>query len=89
MSRNGNIRDREIICFSSVIVCCSTIKVCCIVWQGNEPSGVQALALFASNALMFIAPFNAVAETCEADNGMSNMPVLLGVALIGATVGGE
>jgi len=36
-------------------------------------------------------PFDALAETCEADNSVlnMNMPVLLVVALIGATVGGE
>ena len=46
------------------------------------------MAFYVSNALMFTAPLKAMAETCEADNAMSNMPVLLAVALVGATVGG-
>ncbi|XP_058179157.1 protein FLUORESCENT IN BLUE LIGHT, chloroplastic isoform X2 [Rhododendron vialii] len=47
-----------------------------------------ALALIIVNALMFSAPFEALAETCEADKSIFNMPLLLFVALIGATVGG-
>ncbi|KAJ1401091.1 Tetratricopeptide-like helical domain superfamily [Sesbania bispinosa] len=41
-----------------------------------------------SNILMFSMPCKALAETCEADNSFFNMPILLAVALIGATVGG-
>lgn len=37
---------------------------------------------------MLTTPFKALAETCEADNSFFNMPLLLFVALIGATVGG-
>ncbi|KAF4399363.1 hypothetical protein G4B88_022446 [Cannabis sativa] len=55
--------------------------------QGNMQVNVPAVAFFVSNALVTV-PFKALAETCEADNSMSNMPVLLAVALIGATVGG-
>lgn len=47
-----------------------------------------ALALVIVNALMFSAPLEALAETCEADKSVFNMPLLLFVALIGATVGG-
>ncbi|KAF2323582.1 hypothetical protein GH714_036217 [Hevea brasiliensis] len=43
---------------------------------------------FFVNALMWTTPFEALAETCEADNSFFNMPLLLFVALIGATVGG-
>lgn len=38
---------------------------------------------------MFSMPNTALAETCEADNSVFNMPILLAVALIGATVGGK
>jgi ligand-binding sensor protein len=38
---------------------------------------------------MLSMPCKALAETCEADNSMFNMPILLAVALIGATVGGK
>lgn len=47
-----------------------------------------SLIFVASNILMFSMPNTALAETCEADNSVFNMPVLLAVALIGATVGG-
>ncbi|GAB2233473.1 hypothetical protein Droror1_Dr00002696 [Drosera rotundifolia] len=45
-------------------------------------------AVLLANALVMAAPFEALAETCEADNSLFNMPLLLSVALIGATVGG-
>ena len=38
---------------------------------------------------MFSMPNTALAETCEADTSVFNMPILLAVALIGATVGGK
>ncbi|KAL6996229.1 hypothetical protein U1Q18_006364 [Sarracenia purpurea var. burkii] len=47
-----------------------------------------ALALIIGNALMLSTPFEALAETCEADGSVLNMPLLLFVALVGATVGG-
>ena len=49
------------------------------------------MALIATDALMYFAPLEAIAETCEADNSIlnMNMPLLLFVALIGATVGGK
>ncbi|GFY97221.1 tetratricopeptide repeat (TPR)-like superfamily protein [Actinidia rufa] len=47
-----------------------------------------AVALIIVNALMLSTPFEALAETCEADQSVFNMPLLLFVALIGATVGG-
>ncbi|CAA0832856.1 Protein FLUORESCENT IN BLUE LIGHT- chloroplastic [Striga hermonthica] len=48
------------------------------------------LALLAAHAIMFDKPLQVLAETCEADNSIlnMNMPLLLLVALIGATVGG-
>ncbi|KAL3536495.1 hypothetical protein ACH5RR_004956 [Cinchona calisaya] len=48
------------------------------------------VVLVASDALMFTTPLEAMAETCEAVNSIldMNMPLLLFVALIGATVGG-
>ncbi|XP_039004616.1 protein FLUORESCENT IN BLUE LIGHT, chloroplastic-like isoform X2 [Hibiscus syriacus] len=49
---------------------------------------VPVKAFLASNILIFTAPFKALAETCEADNSFFNMPLLLFVSLIGATVGG-
>nr|DAD44203.1 TPA_asm: hypothetical protein HUJ06_002433 [Nelumbo nucifera] len=45
-------------------------------------------AAFVANILMLAMPFEALAETCEADNSVFNMPLLLFVALVGATVGG-
>uniref|UniRef100_A0A5B7A6Z7 Uncharacterized protein n=1 Tax=Davidia involucrata TaxID=16924 RepID=A0A5B7A6Z7_DAVIN len=47
-----------------------------------------AIAFIVTNALMLTAPFQALAETCEADKSVFDMPLLLFVALIGATVGG-
>ena len=49
------------------------------------------MTFLVSNALMFSTPFKALAETCEADNSLfnMNMPLLLAVALVGATVGGK
>ncbi|XP_057977884.1 protein FLUORESCENT IN BLUE LIGHT, chloroplastic isoform X2 [Malania oleifera] len=56
-------------------------------------TGVLALqlppmALLMINALILTMPPEALAETCEVDNSTFNMPLLLFVALIGATVGG-
>ncbi|GMJ14219.1 FLUORESCENT IN BLUE LIGHT [Hibiscus trionum] len=56
--------------------------------EGGLRLRVPATAFLAANALIFTAPFKALAETCEADNSFFNMPLLLLVALIGATVGG-
>ncbi|KAL5539351.1 hypothetical protein UlMin_044410 [Ulmus minor] len=56
--------------------------------QNNIQMYFPAAAFFVSNSLMFAAPLKALAETCEADNSLFNMPLLLAVALIGATVGG-
>ncbi|XP_059297842.1 protein FLUORESCENT IN BLUE LIGHT, chloroplastic-like [Lycium ferocissimum] len=49
-----------------------------------------ATTVIVANALMMTSPLDALAETCEADNSLfnMNMPLLLLVALIGATVGG-
>ncbi|KAI8532496.1 hypothetical protein RHMOL_Rhmol11G0219100 [Rhododendron molle] len=46
-----------------------------------------AFALFVVNALMFSTPLEALAETFEADKSIFNMPLLLFVAFMGATVG--
>lgn len=43
----------------------------------------------AANALMLATPLHALAETCEADKSVFNMPLLLFVSLVGATVGGK
>ncbi|KAE9595882.1 hypothetical protein Lal_00030631 [Lupinus albus] len=48
----------------------------------------SSLIFLASNILMFSTPCQALAETCEASNSSFNMPLLLAIALIGATVGG-
>ncbi|XP_041018460.1 protein FLUORESCENT IN BLUE LIGHT, chloroplastic isoform X1 [Juglans microcarpa x Juglans regia] len=58
--------------------------------QGNIQLRTPTMAFIVSNALMLTTPFKAVAETCEAENSVfnMNMPLLLFVALIGATVGG-
>ncbi|PHU13456.1 Protein FLUORESCENT IN BLUE LIGHT, chloroplastic [Capsicum chinense] len=52
----------------------------------------SAATVIMANALMMTSPLDALAETCEADNSplnmLFNMPLLLFVALIGATVGG-
>lgn len=38
---------------------------------------------------MMTTPLDALAQTCEANTSVSNMPLLLLVALVGATVGGK
>ncbi|KVH97915.1 Tetrapyrrole biosynthesis regulator FLU [Cynara cardunculus var. scolymus] len=47
--------------------------------------------LVVTNALLVVTPLEAMAETCETQQSLfnMNMPLLLLVALIGATVGGE
>ncbi|KAL0333218.1 UNVERIFIED_CONTAM: protein FLUORESCENT IN BLUE LIGHT, chloroplastic [Sesamum angustifolium] len=51
---------------------------------------LPATMLIVTNAIVFDKPLEALAETCQADNSVfnMNMPLLLFVALIGATVGG-
>lgn len=56
--------------------------------QGCMQLKLPLMSFLVTNALMFASPFEALAETCEADNSFFNMPLLLLVALIGATVGG-
>ncbi|XAR49870.1 hypothetical protein NMG60_11004038 [Bertholletia excelsa] len=56
--------------------------------QGMDLEISPGMAVVATHALMWCMPFEALAETCEADSSVFNMPVLLFVALIGATVGG-
>ncbi|KAK4432300.1 protein FLUORESCENT IN BLUE LIGHT, chloroplastic [Sesamum alatum] len=51
---------------------------------------LPATVLIVTNAIMFDKPLEALAETCQTDNSVidMNMPLLLFVALVGATVGG-
>ncbi|KAF8401120.1 hypothetical protein HHK36_014424 [Tetracentron sinense] len=56
--------------------------------QKIVPFRFPELAFVVANALMLTMPYEALAETCEAGNSVFNMPLLLSVALIGATVGG-
>ncbi|XP_074375841.1 protein FLUORESCENT IN BLUE LIGHT, chloroplastic isoform X2 [Apium graveolens] len=48
----------------------------------------SVLALTITNALMLYTPLQALAETCESERSVFEMPLLLFVALVGATVGG-
>ncbi|XP_038683067.1 protein FLUORESCENT IN BLUE LIGHT, chloroplastic-like [Tripterygium wilfordii] len=48
----------------------------------------KMMGLLVINAFTLATPFEALAEKCEAENSVFNMPLLLFVALIGATVGG-
>ncbi|XP_073145915.1 protein FLUORESCENT IN BLUE LIGHT, chloroplastic [Henckelia pumila] len=58
--------------------------------KATLPSRLPATAFLVVNGLIFAKPFEALAETCEANDSVfsTNMPLLLFVALIGATVGG-
>ncbi|KAJ9691892.1 hypothetical protein PVL29_011144 [Vitis rotundifolia] len=56
--------------------------------QGMVLFRFPATALAVTNALLLTIPFEALAETCEAESSFFNMPLLSFVALIGATVGG-
>lgn len=58
--------------------------------QGDIQLRFPAMELLIGNALILTTPLKALAETCEAENSVfnMNMPVLLFVALVGATVGG-
>ncbi|KAM7476109.1 hypothetical protein LguiB_023352 [Lonicera macranthoides] len=47
-----------------------------------------SIALIVSTALILSTPLEALAETCEGDTSVFNMPLLLFVALVGAAVGG-
>lgn len=58
-------------------------------WQDILQFRHPAAALIVTNALMMTTPLDALAQTCEADTSVSNMPLLLLVALVGATVGGK
>lgn len=58
--------------------------------KGRLLSRFPATTIIVANALVFAKPLQALAETCEADDSVfnMNMPLLLFVALVGATVGG-
>ncbi|XP_078444214.1 tetratricopeptide repeat (TPR)-like superfamily protein [Wolffia australiana] len=45
-------------------------------------------SLVAVNALTLMIPLEALAETCENNNSLFNMPLLFAIAMVGATVGG-
>ena len=49
------------------------------------------MELVVTNVLLVATPLDAMAETCETEQSVfsMNMPLLLLVALIGATVGGK
>ena len=47
------------------------------------------MAFLLANVYTFSVPLKVLAETCEAENSAFNMPILLSVSLIGATVGGK
>ena len=54
-------------------------------WQTRS----SPLPLIITNALMLCTPLQVLAETCETDRPVFEMPLLLFVALVGATVGGK
>ncbi|KAI9102930.1 hypothetical protein K1719_023369 [Acacia pycnantha] len=60
----------------------------CTKCQEDKNLTFPAMVFLANNILMFSTPCKALAETCEANYSAFNMPLLLSVALIGATVGG-
>ncbi|KAL2933161.1 Protein FLUORESCENT IN BLUE LIGHT chloroplastic [Bienertia sinuspersici] len=59
-------------------------------FSNQEPCIVKfpVIAVLLTNAMFMAVPLEALAETSQADNPIFNMPLLLFVALIGATVGG-
>ncbi|CAH9081092.1 unnamed protein product [Cuscuta europaea] len=62
-------------------------------WMGIRVEAMLAcriptMPLVVANALLLSAPLEAIAETCVPDKSSFNMPLLLLVSLIGATVGG-
>lgn len=64
-----------------------------VIVKNNANQGLAVLhfpimVLLVTNALMLIIPFQALAETCETGSSVFTMPLLLLVALVGATVGG-
>ncbi|XP_047327749.1 protein FLUORESCENT IN BLUE LIGHT, chloroplastic-like [Impatiens glandulifera] len=60
-----------------------------IAYEVNELGKSPLMVLIITNVLLLSIPFDALAlETCEADKSVFSMPILLLVALIGATVGG-
>ncbi|XP_074345611.1 protein FLUORESCENT IN BLUE LIGHT, chloroplastic-like isoform X2 [Apium graveolens] len=77
-----------------------SLKPTCLVGRNQNHAGTviehvsphqipsSSLALIIVNALMFYTPLQVLAETCESDRSVLEMPVLLFVALVGATVGG-
>ncbi|CAM8944233.1 unnamed protein product [Rhodiola kirilowii] len=56
--------------------------------EGNSHYKLPPITLLFTNVLMLAKPLEAHAETCETTDPMFSMPILLAVALIGATVGG-
>ncbi|XP_072992827.1 protein FLUORESCENT IN BLUE LIGHT, chloroplastic-like [Typha latifolia] len=75
-SRNGKLPGL----FSVIIECLSD-------HQKMVESGILKGFVIASMS-MLILPLEASAETCQADDSFTKMPLLFAVAMIGATVGG-
>ncbi|KAI3912368.1 hypothetical protein MKX01_038430 [Papaver californicum] len=59
-----------------------------LVHQGLEQYRFPLAAVLIANTTMLSLPFQALAETCETDRSLFEMPLLLTVALVGAIVGG-
>ncbi|KAI3880688.1 hypothetical protein MKX03_008099 [Papaver bracteatum] len=59
-----------------------------LVHQGTEQYIFPLATVVFANTMMLGLPFQALAETCETDRSMLEMPLLLTVALVGAAVGG-
>ncbi|CAH8370089.1 unnamed protein product [Eruca vesicaria subsp. sativa] len=58
-------------------------------WQGIGRHKLPMMAVLLTNSLLMGTPLEALAaEICEPESSIFNMPVLLLVALVGATVGG-
>ncbi|KAK3006015.1 hypothetical protein RJ639_016097 [Escallonia herrerae] len=58
------------------------------IWQAIRLIKSSPAALIVANAVALATPLRVLAETCEADKSVFNMPLLLFVAIVGATVGG-
>ncbi|MCL7044775.1 hypothetical protein MKW94_004364 [Papaver nudicaule] len=59
-----------------------------LVHQGTEQYNFPLSAVLFANTMMLGLPFPALAETCETERSLFEMPLLLTVALVGAVVGG-
>lgn len=82
---------KHLLFLSYTLFVTSSFNLVILLWQERLLSRLPATAVLVTNAIMFAKPLQALAETCEADNSVfnMNMPLLLFVALVGATVGGK